>query len=836
MEYLNFDLRIIDSRPYQLIGEQARLGEAEGILELDPNEPEIQAALSRLANRQTDREFLRTFGSLLFERLFKGEIGDRYEQCTGFALASKESGLRLRLHIKPPELAALPWELMFTPARNFLGTSHQYPVVRWRYVPKPIQSLQVSMPLRLLVAAPKLSKPFATLGIDQEIDGLKTALSGMGKAVEIEVLQESVTLERLDRVLMEQPCHVLHFIGHAAFLGDRGVLVFNDVRGGMEQVDEDRFAQLLSNHDSLKLIVLNACQGATVSAARAFVGIAPKVVATGVPAVVAMQYPIYDSAAALFAGTFYFALFQGPNAGRIDWAMAQARNALARDYPDGREVATPVLFMRAPEGVLFYKNTGSRWRDSAFSKAERDTEKAVEATHLFNQSLASDPEAKKDPALPDILDQDAGEYEWLKKRIAFRNRLVGLAAVLFVVVFMFFWVGLFDLLRLDSLIEGVTLAAGNAFGERIIDQETVIVAIEDSVNPTWRSRYAELLDRLTEGGARVVAFDMAFSPFRDPSGADAVGPDTLLFAEAIRQAGSRGIGVVLGFKDWKEGAPFIEPELLKALASNSRSRVGAVCLSGKFDYVGVVPLVIQKEKPEPGKDGVTALSLSLAAYMTARQAADLDVKWGDGRIDLSPLRLGSIRFSEERISVGGGCPANAAGDRDADLFIDLSPAGRIREKPHTVSFHTVLTDSDADALRSLFEGKVVFVGEHSDREARKVFDAQNDRRFGVELHADAFRTIGKSASGFPIIRPLPVWGQSLLLITLVLLGAFVRFWVPPGHRLVRTTLLIALPIAYAVLAFAFFLRFRYLADWLYHLAGFGLAYLVSGRIEKRWIR
>jgi CHASE2 domain-containing sensor protein len=834
MEYLNFDLRMTAGPPYWLIGEQSSMGEAEGILDLDPNDPEIQEALMRLANRQTDRVFLSTFGKLLFDRLFAGEIGIRYEQSTGFTLAQKEKGLRLRLRIGSPELSVLPWELLFSSSRSYLGTSHQSPVVRWLYVPKPIRELQVAMPLRLLVAVPEITEPYPPLDVDREIDGLKTALSEMDGIVETTILRGRVTPEHIDRALMDGACHVLHFIGHAQFIENRGELLLNDENGGMQFVDEDQFPKLFTNQGNLKLIVLNACQGAAVSHSRAFVGIAPKVVATGVPAVVAMQYPIYDSAAVLFARTFYFALFRGPNAGRIDWAMAQARNALARDFPDDREVATPVLYMRTPEGVLFYKTTGSLIRDAAFSAANRDTEKAIEATHRFNQSLASDEDAVKDPALPDILAQDAQDYAWLKKRIAFRNRLLLLAAGLFILFFMFFWTGLFDLLRLDSYIEGLTIAADNAYAPKTVDKGVVIVAIKEEVGPPWRRRYAALLNRLSTAGARVVAFDMDFAPYRDGPAVDIVKPATTELAKAIKDAGRRGTAVVLGFREFKNQKPYIEPELLAAIEAEKIHGIGAICLSGKSGRVSVVPLVIQKEELAPD-EGQTFMSISLAAFTAYKGVEEIEVDWQRSWIKLSPLKHGFIPFSEKRWSGGGDCSANAAGDLDADLFIELNPVDAIRNDAHTILLDSIAPGEPADNLRTKVENKIVFVGEHSERESKKVYDLNNNRRFGVELHADAFRTIAKSASGGPIIRPLRYSLQSLLLTGMILIGVFIRFWVSRRSAAgIRAILLIAFPIAYVILIIWFFLHSKILVDWLYHLAGFGLAYYVSGRVEKRW--
>jgi len=65
-------------------------------------------------------------------------------------------------------------------------------------------------------------------------------------------------------------------------------------------------------------------------------------------AVVAMQFPISDDAAAAFSSGFYGALADGLP---IDQAATAARKGLIADF--ATEWATPVLFLRAPDGKVF---------------------------------------------------------------------------------------------------------------------------------------------------------------------------------------------------------------------------------------------------------------------------------------------------------------------------------------------------------------------------------------------------------------------------------------------------------------------------------------------------
>ncbi|GAB6904570.1 membrane hypothetical protein [Desulfosarcina cetonica] len=833
MEYINYDIRIGPGPTYPIYAESQPVGEAEGVFSFDPNDARIRDALQKVAERRTDSIQMSEFGHLLFQHLFTGEVGVRFEQTTGFTLAHKEQGVRIRLRIAAPELAPLPWELLFNPARAFLGVDQRSPIVRWLYVPKPIQHLQAQLPLQVLVAVPDIVAPFPPLETNREIEALTRALAVMGEEVTLTVLKSDVTLDRIGHALIDAPCHVLHFIGHAEFKDNCGRLLLNRENGGMEWVDEHRFAGLLQHPADLKLVVLNACQGATVSGTQSFVGIAPKLVQAGVPAVIAMQYPIYDAAAVLFAREFYYALFKGANAGRVDWAVTHARNALIREFPDQREFATPVLFFRAPEGVLFYKVSGRRWRDMACSKRAIDTEKAAFATHRFNQSLAGNREAHQDRDFSKYLERDRRDYDWLKKRIAFRNRLFAVTTAAFVLAFTFFWVGLFDLLRLDTLLEGMTLSVGNMLKNKPLSENLAMVSVNGSVNPTMRKQYARLVERLSLAGARVVVFDMTFPPYEPEHANDDIALSTEAFGKAIKSARSRGTEVVLGFKSLDGGVPVIEDALGEALGPFG---LGSVCLSGKLGYYGINPIAIQAPGAEKGGQGETYPSLALAAFFALNTVGSFSIDWQRKKIDLFPFPIGPVFFSEKRRAREGRCPANPPGSLDADLFIDLSPAGWMRDARRMFSFERIVSEEEGTLAPSAFSGKVVFVGVRTEgNEHVRVFDVKNDRRYGVELHADSFRTIQNSAAGVPVVRPLAAADQALMMVGLILVGVFIRFWIKPPAIRWRIAAMVSLPLLYAGVGFYLCITRCILIDWLYHLGGFFFAYWIAGRVERKWI-
>ena len=121
----------------------------------------------------------------------------------------------------------------------------------------------------------------------------------------------------------------------------------------------------------MRLAFLNACEGARSGPADLFAGVAQTLVQKRLPAVIAMQYSITDPAAIHVAHEFYQAIADGYP---VDAALAEARKAL---YREGNQLewGTPVLFMRASDGVLWQKQV---------NKGEKMTEKKDSGNQRIN--------------------------------------------------------------------------------------------------------------------------------------------------------------------------------------------------------------------------------------------------------------------------------------------------------------------------------------------------------------------------------------------------------------------------------------------------------------------
>jgi len=291
-------------------------------------------------------------GDALFRAVFQGELLKAFQGC--LARAQSGPGLRIRLRLNDvPQLAALPWEYLYdAEGRGFLALSDRTLVVRYLELSEVLETLLVEPPLRVLALISTPRDYQQLVEADREWKRLGAALRpllGSGR-IEIERLDHPTSEALESRLLTGQPVHVLHFIGHGGFseLRGEGVLVFEDGAGNGALLGGSSLAYLLQDHPSLRLAVLNACNGARVSPENIFAGTAQVLARHGVPAVIAMQSEVMDETACSFAEQLYRGIAAGLP---VDACMGEVRRALAAER--NPEWGTPVLYLRATDGRLF---------------------------------------------------------------------------------------------------------------------------------------------------------------------------------------------------------------------------------------------------------------------------------------------------------------------------------------------------------------------------------------------------------------------------------------------------------------------------------------------------
>lgn len=357
-------------------------GHASGTFDLD-----VDAILNRLADleatvlasaalarRQTPlaERPVREVGQQLFQALFSREVYGTYRASLG---AAHQSGrqLRLVLRLGAPQLAALPWEMLFDPeTESYLCQTE--PLLR--HVPAPdyhLNPLEVVPPLRILgvIASPR---GLPALDVEAEKEHLARALAGPVAAGRIELAwAQHATWDEVHEQLLAGPWHVLHFIGHGDYdtATDEGQLTLLRSDGRADSIEASRFVDLLSTARPVpRLVVLNSCYSGRSGEQDLFAGTAAALVRGGINAVAAMQFTVSDVGAVAFAHGFYAALANGRS---IDEAARNGRISMRGKSGGTLEWVTPVLYVRGGSTELFTLTGPPAPRPAAAARAPART-------------------------------------------------------------------------------------------------------------------------------------------------------------------------------------------------------------------------------------------------------------------------------------------------------------------------------------------------------------------------------------------------------------------------------------------------------------------------------
>lgn len=383
MRYHTFDLTITATgTPYEyLLAAQSPQGEPSGRTKIAFDAAPLADWLKQLAEQTLSPQDLQALGTALYECLFVGEINLVFQRALGETLGRDDLGLRLRLRLNPPELAALPWEYLYSPERRlFLAASVETPLSRYLNLPEPVRRLAVPEKINLLVVMTQNS------GLDTtaERQALEKVATQLRDRLTVDFLEGEATSAAIRTALRQKDYHILHYAGHGAFnvaqaskpayasiadkrfalqlssrMTDEAFLYLDHEEKLTEPITAEQFAHFFTDYAFTRLVFLNACQGATRSSHQALAGVAPQLVLRGVPAVVAMQEKIDNDDAILFATEFYAELCRERDGGQVEVAISRARKALLQEKPNSAVFGNPVLYLRAEDGLLWEAQTTS---------------------------------------------------------------------------------------------------------------------------------------------------------------------------------------------------------------------------------------------------------------------------------------------------------------------------------------------------------------------------------------------------------------------------------------------------------------------------------------------
>ncbi|RTL36295.1 MAG: CHAT domain-containing protein [Burkholderiales bacterium] len=274
------------------------------------------------------------------------------------ARLTPEQGLRITLQCSGPELDALPWELAHldlglqgAPAdlRGFVTLNRRLSLVRYELGSQLMARPQRSGGPRRIVAVlcepDNLKTPGQPLQVDAELAEIRAAVE-RSPGVELSHCADA-TLNQLQRAL-DDGADVFHFAGHGEFLRNadgtgHGALMLLQDGGQSHPWTTDSVALNLADK-GIQLAVLSACRSAQGDGRNPWAGVAPSLARAGVPAVIGMQYTVFDESALTFSRRFYERWAAGSS---IEEAVVEARLAISgMAAATGRDFATPVLYLR----------------------------------------------------------------------------------------------------------------------------------------------------------------------------------------------------------------------------------------------------------------------------------------------------------------------------------------------------------------------------------------------------------------------------------------------------------------------------------------------------------
>jgi CHAT domain len=277
-------------------------------------------------------------------------------------LADPAGRLLVRLAVTDPRLEAVAWEAMH--ARDgLLDTSDSITGSRRLNVVREVSRGASVKPLRILGSVRVMVLAAATTRVEKGIEAALTDAREQGMIEPLDVIPEAQVaklpdlLEALQaRSAPGKRPHILHIIGHGAVSRAPGaaearpVLELPGGAGGPVTIPVQTLADNLQKlfGDELRLVVLDACEGA----APGPVGSAAEILARGAAvAVVAHLWPLDTKVAGAIARSFYTSLTKWHQArGDVAACLTSARSELEAD---GAGAFSPVLYLRGGDPVLF---------------------------------------------------------------------------------------------------------------------------------------------------------------------------------------------------------------------------------------------------------------------------------------------------------------------------------------------------------------------------------------------------------------------------------------------------------------------------------------------------
>lgn len=328
-------------------------------------EPVLDEALEDRLRTLLDNP--RKYGIELFNALLPPESNLLAGYRDALAVATyQDKRMRFRLFLDPTMatgLHNLRWERLYD-ERKEIPLARSRSVLLSRYLglaDRPGSSVGGTPKLLIAISNPNDLGSFGLPAIDvaKAREAMTEALAPLAGKISPVFLEGLVTPARLRDHLVGGGFHVLHLLAHGILPVDGqgpAHLVLEKPNGNgegsaAELVDEGLLSEIFEGDRNLRLIMLLACHGgAPPSMDDPFSGLALQIVKRGLPAVVAMRQGISLQTAKSFSQLFYANLARS---GSVERAVNEARQQLYLLQQDSDDWASPILFQRLQDGLLW---------------------------------------------------------------------------------------------------------------------------------------------------------------------------------------------------------------------------------------------------------------------------------------------------------------------------------------------------------------------------------------------------------------------------------------------------------------------------------------------------
>ncbi len=299
-------------------------------------------------------------GQQLYNALFQGSVQASWMNAQKIAQQQQEV-LQLRLGIKDPQLASLPWEIIHAGDR-FLVTDPSIAFSRYQADAKlvapdtastlamPVHSLQPDVVKVLTVIA--LPNEQASLTLKQEFTRLQTEIYqaqqshfAPGSTTELQItLLEQPGQGQLTQALGQEQYQVLHYIGFSNLGATEAELYLSSSNGLTETLTGDQLADMLVNN-GIQIAVFNFIHRNSLTHSKTpQAKLIESLIKYGINGVLTMAECIPDEVVVAIARLFYRHLSQGhPLADNL----TQVRQELISVYGfDKLYWALPILYLQ----------------------------------------------------------------------------------------------------------------------------------------------------------------------------------------------------------------------------------------------------------------------------------------------------------------------------------------------------------------------------------------------------------------------------------------------------------------------------------------------------------